>query len=159
MGALPRDTWPAHDKVPDKERSQPTTIFTRLAWYVRRVIHSIRHWIFHSFTGQFWNIPISYTPYDGELPDYLDALKEKLHIVTVEPENGSPVRNFLAEEFSRTWENRQDTCFYAGNGQAGRSGMVAAADDSVIEGNYSDYLMSSIFEDDFVYSQFEGSQC
>ena len=115
--------------------------------------------IFHSFTGQFWNIPISYVPYDGELPDYLDALKEKLHIVTVEPENSSPARSFLAEEFSRTWENRQDTCFYAGNGQAGRSGMVAAADDSVVEGSYSDYLMSSIFEHDFVYSQFEGSQC
>ena len=84
-----------------------------------------------------------------------------LRIVTVEPQE-SPARSFLAAEFSRTWENRQDTCFYAGSGQAGRSGEIEAVDDSVIEGRYSDYLVGGeddIFEPEFEFSRFEDERC
>lgn len=79
-----------------------------------------------------------------------------------DPDDPSRTRRFLAELFSRTWDNSRNRCFYAGNGQAGPSfggSDEAFPDDSVIEGTYADYRVDGIFEDEFDFSQFDNDRC
>ena len=107
------------------------------------------------YAGQFWNIPVSYTTFNGTLSD--DYASADIRLVTVRPPN-SPVRNFLAERFGRTWTNDPGPCFYAGNGQGGPYGGVGP-DDSVIQGRYTDYQVDGLFATEFIYQEFEDDRC
>ena len=99
--------------------------------------------------GQFWNIPITTHVFDAVNNSY---------IVTVEPP-GRPARHFISDRYNRVWDNSRRVCYYTGNGQGGRSGETLAADDSVIEGNYRDYLVADLFSDEFLYEEFENERC
>ena len=107
--------------------------------------------LFCPHAGQFWNIPITYTVYNGTLSD--DYAAADIRLVTVRPPN-SEVRMFLADRFARTWTNSPGPCFYAGNGQGGPYGGDGP-DSPVIQGRYSDYQVDGLFEEDFVYAEFD----
>lgn len=49
-------------------------------------------------------------------------------------------------------------CYYVGNGQGGITGLLED-EDSVIEGQYSDYVVDGLFGHNFIYSQFEEDRC
>ena len=100
-------------------------------------------------TGQFWNIPITTEVYNAN---------KKRYIVTVSPVD-KPARRFISDKFQRTWDKSKRTCFYAGNSQGGRSGELKAADDSVIEGRYSDYRVSSLYAHEYTYAEFDADRC
>ncbi len=113
----------------------------------------------HTHTGQFWNIQVDTEQYIGPLPPDLEPWRDQYHVFTVIPEDGSAPRRFLAELYNRRWDKSQYPCYYAGNGQGGRSGEAAAVDDSVIQGRYSDYITTGIFEPEFQYSTFDTTLC
>ena len=72
---------------------------------------------------------------------------------------GSPPRSFVGLLSSVTWEFERRPCIYVGNSQAGPIQEVDAPNDSVIEGEYTDYEVDSMFATDFVYSHFEANRC
>lgn len=49
-------------------------------------------------------------------------------------------------------------CYYIGTGQGGRTPEIDE-NDSVIEGQYTDYQVKNLFDDEFVYSQFGEDRC
>ena len=49
-------------------------------------------------------------------------------------------------------------CYYVGSAQGGRT-AEREENESVIEGRYTDYQVTGLFDDDFVYSQFERGRC
>ena len=99
--------------------------------------------------GQFWNIPITTQVFDAD---------EDRYIVTVSPP-GRPARRFISHRSSRAWDRSRRACHYAGNSQGGRSGELSTADDSVIEGNYKDYLVKDLYANEFLYNKFENERC
>lgn len=81
------------------------------------------------------------------------------YIVTVRPPGGKAPRRFLSTRFGRTWDNSKRVCYYAGSGQGGPDGGLPLSTSSVIEGQYTDYLVGGLFAHEFVYSQFEEDRC
>ena len=85
--------------------------------------------------------------------------QDDLYVVTVAPEDGSPLRSFLAQQYFPTWDNRPGPCLYAGNAQGGWSGEVNGLNNPVIQESYKDYIVNGLFETDFTYSRFEEQSC
>ena len=57
------------------------------------------------------------------------------------------------------WESEKKPCLYVGSSQAGQSGHVIEASDSVIEGRYTDYIVDSVFSPSFRFAQTDGNNC
>ncbi len=75
---------------------------------------------------------------------------------------GDPPRQFIAWLRFPSWEyERRMYCLYAGDGHAGSVYEVPAgpANGPVIEGIYTDYIVSGQFETDFAYNQFDSNMC
>ena len=53
----------------------------------------------------------------------------------------------------------QAQCLYAGDTQGGLVYEVESPNDSLIEGSYKEYIISSIFGRDFKFNRFEHSHC
>ena len=68
---------------------------------------------------------------------------------------GSPSRSFVGLLSSVTWEFERRPCLYVGNTQAGPLRVDVVPNDSVIEGVYTDYEVSSMFSSDFVFTHFD----
>jgi len=49
-------------------------------------------------------------------------------------------------------------CYYVGNGQGGETPELEG-EDSVIEGEFSDYVVDGLFGYNFIFSQFEEDRC
>lgn len=64
-----------------------------------------------TITGQFWNIPVTATLYDGSLKeDYAaDFDRKNLYLITVFPETGGQPRSFLGQWFDIAWDRRSGT--------------------------------------------------
>ena len=58
-----------------------------------------------------------------------------------------------------TWEFEKRPCIYVGNSQAGPIVEVDDPNDSVIEGEYTEYEVESMFATDFTYSHFNNDLC
>ena len=80
------------------------------------------------------------------------------YIITVDHPQSEP-RRFVGVKYSVTLEYERSVCYYAGNTQAGRLVEVSDPNDSVIEGDYTDYKVDSLFATDFRFSHFDGSRC
>ena len=111
--------------------------------------------------GQFWNIPVTYTRYNGtDLPAGTDP--SRVYVVRVAPES-SPARSFLGHIYHLKWDKSREPCLYVGNAQGGPSFEVPDPNDSVIEGRYRDYILQggdgNLFETSYTYSQFEENRC
>ena len=100
-------------------------------------------------TGQFWNVPVDISQYEGTTPD-----DSPYYLVRVTPPNGKP-RQFVANLHPQTWDLSQVSCLYAGNSQGGTLGEFGDANNPVVEGHYSDYMVTGLFATQFKYSQFK----
>ena len=54
--------------------------------------------------------------------------------------------------------NSPGPCYYVGTAQGGRTPEIEE-NQSVIEGRYTDYQVQGLFDDDFIFSQFEKDRC
>ena len=70
-------------------------------------------------------------------------------------------RQFIARLYSNTWDKRGKECYYAGSAQGGPLGEIESPQlrDSVIEGRYTDYIVDSLFDSEFLYTQFDSREC
>ena len=78
--------------------------------------------------------------------------RENAFKMTIPNELGQ--RSFVGLMYPLTWDQRNQPCLYAGSRQAGTSRYVTSPADSVIEGGYTDYAVSSRFGTDYQYSVF-----
>ena len=80
--------------------------------------------------------------------------------MTVEPPS-PPARSFLGHLYHLKWDKTREDCVYVGNAQGGPSFEVLDPNDSVIQGRYRDYILSSgdLFETSYTYSEFEEARC
>ena len=106
-----------------------------------------------SFVGQFWNVPVDISPYEGVTPD-----DSPYYSVMVTPADGEP-RVFVGNLYPRTWDLSRIPCLYAGSSQGGTLGEFGDANDPVIEGHYGQYMVASLFDTDFKYTEFEANRC
>ena len=106
--------------------------------------------------GQFWNVPVSIVPYTGLTNG--EQLSSD-YIITVNHPDSDP-RNFVGLKYNLTWESERRVCYYSGNSQAGPISEVDPdVNDPVIEGNYREYKVDSLFATNFKYAHFEESRC
>eukprot|EP00731_Ephydatia_muelleri_P017154 Em0010g252a len=110
----------------------------------------------HGLLGQFWDATVAIRPYTGRVP--VEFANDSLYILDVSGTGGAN-RQFLGSKFERTWDLSETTCYYCGNIQGGRSHIVTAYDDAVIEGTFMDYVTEGIFSPSFKFSRFDLNQC
>lgn len=88
-----------------------------------------------------------------------DLQRQELYLVEVRPPN-SPVRQFVAEYYSVSWDrSRPEPCLYAGDQQGGRLLEIKNPNDPVIERNYRLYRTNGLFETRFRFSEFPSDKC
>ena len=104
--------------------------------------------------GQFWNVPVTVEEYDGL---FNGALQDDIYNITVTRPDAPP-RHFTGLKKDVTWDFKSRTCYYVGNVQGGKIGENPSGD-SVIEGDYTDYAVGSLFDTEFSDSQFNQSLC
>lgn len=78
------------------------------------------------------------------------------YYITVHHPDSDP-RSFVGVMMKVTWEFENRTCYYVGNRQAGKLAEVPG--DSVIEGDYKDYRVSSLFATSYTYGRFIEDNC
>ena len=113
------------------------------------------------FPGQFWNIPIEVVLYNGPFVEEPASNVATYSVTLNYPEDNEP-RQFIGWLRFPSWEyERQMYCLYAGSGHGGRVYEVPAgpANGPVIEGIYTDYIVSEKFETDFEFSHFQAARC
>ena len=73
----------------------------------------------------------------------------------------SRIRDFVGVLIPRLWNHDSGQCIYAGNSVGGSTGTGPSAPrDTVIEGEYRNYLTRGLFEVEFfVYSKFQPGIC
>lgn len=98
-------------------------------------------------------MPVELGEYTGVAPDEL-----KYYTVKVSPPGGS-VREFVGHLYDVTWDFTPIPCVYAGNRNGGPVAEFDDPNDSVIEGNYIQYEVDSLFSTEFVYDRFDTSRC
>ena len=79
----------------------------------------------------------------------------KYHIA-LQPLN-SPIRRVPANSIMLKWGQNLRECLYAGSLQGGAIPGAPNANDTLIEGNYREYITDSAFDADFIYKQFNVS--
>ena len=101
--------------------------------------------------------------YHTELPEqvkeYFDS--DKLYLVTIEdPISLIKKREFIGELSKRTWDKSLRSCLYVGSSQGGKQTDIPGPKDSVIEGTYSEYIVSDgILGTSFTFSKFDKTVC
>ena len=107
-------------------------------------------------TGQFWNVPVTAERYQGTMSNGRPA--EGYFRVSVSHPD-SPTRNFPGFLWPWSWEGRQEPCLYSGTNNAGSTHIIDGLEDAVIEGRYSDYIVSEAFGTEYVFSRFADETC
>ena len=80
------------------------------------------------------------------------------YLITVDHPDENP-RSFVGKKGPVTWEFEQRVCYYVGNSQGGKLGETVEPNDSVIQGNYAEYKVDSLFATAFKYSRFNTVRC
>ena len=120
------------------------------------------HYIYVPYSaGQFWNIPVTVTPYTFPGPVVYDLQSQDLYRVDILSPSGSEiVRQFVAEFSRLPWDhNRPESCLYAGDQQGGRTLEFTSPNDPVIENNYRLYKTGGLFSTGFRFSKFNETIC
>ena len=102
--------------------------------------------------GQMFNVRFDVRNYTGEL-GFLDP-SERHFYVTLANTGTETTRTFVASLQPRVWDRTAGYCLYAGNRQSGPTGDIPeneSPNDSVIEGEYSDYIVSADFATDCLF--------
>ena len=107
--------------------------------------------------GQFWNIPVEVTPFEGQLRGGGQA--ENRFIVNMS--SLAVPRIYTGWLDDRTWESEDGVpCLYVGNIQGGPIYEVTNPNDGVIENRYSDYKVESAFsEENYAFGLFSEDRC
>ena len=100
--------------------------------------------------------PYNFMGSSGDIPEHYDL--DNFYVITVNPPGGIQ-RTFVGVLHPLTWENIPTGCYYAGHSQGGPVHNIDAPTDSVIEGNYTEYRVSGLFETDFKYARFDEDMC
>eukprot|EP00731_Ephydatia_muelleri_P010849 Em0005g1435a len=108
----------------------------------------------HGLLGQFWNIHANMQNYAGA---YDGPSSYDYYVLSLDFGNGKRQRAFVAALYPFTWERKRDPCLYAGNSNGGSIVEVNTPNDSVIEGQLEDYIVSTKFSTQWKYSVFAGS--
>lgn len=113
--------------------------------------------MFFPFIGQFWNIPVNIERYTGEIKEESLANAD-LYVVTIQHPL-APRRQFVGLYYTLSWEFQSEPCLYVGNRQGGPIREVDDPNDSVIEGDYTNYIVAEKFGTNFQYSVFNQTTC
>ena len=111
-------------------------------------------WIGFSFTGQFWNIPINVVRYNEQIRGEVRA-----DAYTITVNYPGQQRQFVGFLYSLNWELKESWCLYVGNRQGGPINEVDSPNDPVLQGEYSDYKVDSIFGTEYAFDHFESTRC
>ena len=68
-------------------------------------------------------------------------------------------RSFVGIKGGMTWEFENRPCLYVGNSQGGPIDEVVGPNDSVIDGEYTDYEVNDMFATTYQYTKFEEGKC
>ena len=68
-------------------------------------------------------------------------------------------KTFTGLHYDLTWEFDDAPCLYSGNRQGGPIGEVREPNDPVIEGIYTEYIVSGLFETAYIYGRFNETIC
>ena len=105
-------------------------------------------------SGQMWNIPFAIAEYTGDR-GFLDPNDPAFYMtINNTYPDSSTERTFVAVLQDRSWERTRVPCLYAGNRQAGPIGDIPedeVPNESVIEGEYTDYIVTSEYASDCTY--------
>ena len=105
--------------------------------------------------GQFWNVPVTVSSYDGL---FGGQTRSDDYVIMVDHPQAPP-RSFVGLKYDITWEFERRVCYYVGNRQAGKLAEVDTPNDPVIEGEYTDYKVPTLFSTDFKFTHFNASMC
>ncbi len=107
--------------------------------------------------GQFWNVPVSISPYRGVLSN--GQLQTGWYIVSVT--TGATTRSYAGRLHRITWDKSREPCLYVGNIQSGPIAEVLDPNDPVIEGSFTEYVVKNPFYEDenYTYGKFNESKC
>ncbi len=103
--------------------------------------------------GQFWNRDVELENFTGTLNPNYPPLNQVRYTLNVNN------RTFTGILFDLTWEFKPDPCILAGNRQAGPIGEVLEPNEPVIEGNFREYKIGSLFGTAFTYGRFNEDMC
>lgn len=68
-------------------------------------------------------------------------------------------RQFVGRHYDLSWSRDFEDCLYVGNRQGGPIREVDFPNDPVIEGHYTDYIVTGGFQTMFKYSVFNSTYC
>lgn len=109
-----------------------------------------------SSPGQFWNIPVTISPYTGPLRSGSRILDRYVINIT----SGHHPRSFTGYMHHFDWDFDETHCLYVGDMQAGPIYEVEKPNDPVIEGDYRDYEVENGFsERDYKFGLFNEARC
>ena len=100
---------------------------------------------------------MSVTAYDG---NFAGSQRSDDYLIRV-PYPRSQERSFVGILGDKTWEFEKRPCLYVGNSQGGPIDEVDkdGPNDSVIEGEYTQYEVAGLFSTLFTYGRFNESSC
>ena len=93
-----------------------------------------------------------------EIDESSPAVNGKTYYVLIHTPDDPRYRSVPAFKYSVTWDHTPMTCYYVGNSQGGPEDSHNPTE-SVIEGDQSQYVTSSLFATEFEYNQFEDTYC
>ena len=102
-------------------------------------------------------MPIEVTEFTGTLFDLQDQRDDRYTLRVRHP--AVPPRTFTAILQGVDWEFNRTPCFFAGNRQGGSVYEVLEPNDSVIEGDYEEYIVGGPFETGYTYGRFVEGVC
>lgn len=106
-------------------------------------------------TGQFWNVPVTITPFTGE--NVFGQTADDTYVLNIT--TISQQRLYVGVLGRLTWEVEEGPCLYVGDSQSDSTYEFEDPNDSVIEGLYTDYIVSEGFGDDFKFGLFDVDKC
>ncbi len=108
-------------------------------------------------TGQFWNVPVSITPYNGLLYGETPAVSWYIVNITTNGVN----RAYGGNLHTTTWDNTEEPCLYVGNRQSGATAEIRDPNDPVIQEIYTSYEVKEPFveDDDYKFGMFDETKC
>ena len=107
--------------------------------------------------GQFWNTDVAIEQVTLADKDRIVQNKDQYKVMILE-HDGTIKRKFKGLLYPQTWSNLNKNCIYAGDSQGGRS-YGAPLNETVIEGNYLQYIVDGLFECNYTFGRFEAPAC
>ena len=109
-------------------------------------------------TGQFWHAHVKLHKEGIKLRNDNGINKNKFHVIEF-LKHGNKTKQVPAILQAHAWGSDEHSCLYAGDSEGGHMYEVKSPSDSLLDGNYKDYITSSLLSTDYKYSQFNDTIC